>query len=78
MVATLARLAVAGAVLAVICFAAQWMFFQSLQSLRIWQKVIEVTVTVAVGSAAFFGTAYLLGIAEVHDVVELFRRRLRR
>jgi putative peptidoglycan lipid II flippase len=78
MVATLAKLAVAGAVLGVICFAAQWMFFQSLQSLRIWQKVIEVTVTVAIGSAAFFGTAYLLGTAEVHDVVELFRRRLRR
>jgi putative peptidoglycan lipid II flippase len=75
LIATLAKILIAGAVLASICLAAQFVFFQSIQSLRIWQKAIEVTVTVAVGSVAFFGTAYLLHVAEVHDVVALVRRR---
>lgn len=74
-VAALAKIMIAGAVLALICLAAQRIFFQSLQDLRIWQKAVEVTVTVAIASVAFFGTAYLLRVAEVHDVVALFRRR---
>lgn len=75
MVATLVKLAVAGAVLAAICFAAQWQFFSALSTLRIWQKAIEIGITVAVAVTAFFGAAYVLRIAEVHDVVELLRRR---
>ena len=75
LIATLAKIIVAGAVLAGICFAAQLVFFESLQHLRIWQKAIEVMITVAAGGVAFFGTAYLLRVAEVHDVVTLVRRR---
>lgn len=77
MLATLGKLAIAGAALAFVCAASQWIFFRSLQELRLWQKAIEVGLTVAVGSATFFGAAYLLRIAEVHDVVQLVRRRLR-
>ena len=32
---------------------------------------------IAVGAGAFFGTAYLLGVAEVHDVVTMARRKLK-
>ncbi len=78
LIVTLAKVILAGAVLAAICFGAEHVFFQSLQSLRIWHKAIGVTITVAIGSAAFFGTAYLLHVAEVHDVVVLVRRRLGR
>ena len=74
---TLAKLAIAGTALALVCIGAQWVFFQSLQDLRIWQKAIEVFFTVAVGGAVFFGAAYLLRIAEVHDVVVLLQRRFR-
>ena len=75
---TLAKLAIAGVALALVCIGAQWIFFQSLQSLRIWQKAIEVVVTVALGGAVFFGAAYLLRVAEVHDVVVLFRTKFGR
>jgi putative peptidoglycan lipid II flippase len=75
LMATLLKLIVAGAVLALVCFGAQWVFFQSVQGLRIWHKAIELTITVAVGSGAFFGAAYFLGVAEVQDVVALVRRR---
>jgi hypothetical protein len=67
---------VAGALLALVCFGAQWLFFRSLQDLRIWHKAIGVTITVVVAAAVFFGTAYLLRVAEVEDVVKLVRRRL--
>ncbi len=77
MLVTLAKLAVAGAALALVCVGTQWIFFQSLQSLRIWQKAIEMIVTVALGCAVFFGAAYVLRVAEVHDVVLLVKRRLR-
>jgi len=75
---TLAKLAIAGLALALVCLGAQWMFFQSLQSLRISQKAIEIIVTVALGGTVFFGTAYLVRVAEVHDVVLLVRGRLSR
>jgi putative peptidoglycan lipid II flippase len=78
LVMTLLKLIIAGVVLAFICFAAQWLFFQSVQDLRIWHKAIEIMITVAVGGAAFFGTAYLLRVAEVHDIVTLVRQRLGR
>jgi putative peptidoglycan lipid II flippase len=75
MIAMLGKLAIAGAALALVCVGSQWVFFRSLQELRIWQKAIEVGLTVAFGGATFFGTAYLLRIAEVHDVVTLLQRR---
>jgi hypothetical protein len=33
--------------------------------------------TIVVGAGSFFGAAYLLRVAEVHDVVILVRRKLR-
>jgi putative peptidoglycan lipid II flippase len=72
---TLAKLAIAGIALALVCIGAKWMFFQSLQSLRIWQKAIEVGVTVVLGGAVFFVAAYLLHVAELRDVVVLLRTK---
>jgi hypothetical protein len=34
-------------------------------------------MTIAVGVASFFGAAYLLRVAEVHDVVTLVRRKFK-
>ena len=78
MIWTLAKLAAAGAALAAVCFAAQWAVFGSLSDLRLWQKAIDVGITIVCAAAAFFGTAYLLRVAEVHDVVILLRRKFGR
>ena len=75
---TLAKLAIAGIALALVCIGAQWIFFQSLQSLRIWQKAIEVVVTVALSGTVFFGAAYLLHVVELRDVVVLLRTKFGR
>ena len=42
-----------------------------------WKLIVEMIVTIGVGATAFFGTAYLLGVAEVHDVVKIARRKLK-
>jgi hypothetical protein len=34
-------------------------------------------VTIAAGSATFFGATFLLGVDEVRDVIDLARRKLR-
>jgi putative peptidoglycan lipid II flippase len=78
LLSTLVKLAIAGIALALVCLGAQRMFFQSLQDLRIWQKAMEIVATVALGGAVFFGTAYLLHVAELRDVVLLIRGRLSR
>ena len=74
---TLAKVLLAGAVLAVVCwFALQFLF--SATSLPLWQKIFALTITIAFGVVTFFGTAFLLRVNEVRDVVDLIRRRFGR
>jgi putative peptidoglycan lipid II flippase len=74
MIKTLAKLLVAGALLAGICLLAQRFIFAP-TGLTTWRKVFGLLVTIAVGSAAFFGTAYVLHVSELRDVVQLVRGR---
>ena len=76
MLATLGKVLLAGAVLAAICLAAQRFFFSSATVVSQWKLIGEMGVTIGVGVVAFFGTAFLLRIAEVHDVVTIVRRKL--
>jgi putative peptidoglycan lipid II flippase len=73
MIKTLAKLLVAGALLAGICLAAQYYIF--VPGTTMWRKAFGLLVTIGVGSAAFFGAAYLLHVAELRDVVQLVRGR---
>jgi putative peptidoglycan lipid II flippase len=77
MIKTLAKLLLAGALLAGICLLAQHFIFAP-AGLTIWRKGFGLLVTIAVGSAAFFGAAYLLHVAELRDVVTLVRGRFSR
>ena len=77
MLLTLAKLIVAGGLLAGVCVLAQD-FVLSPPGVALWRKALELAVTIAVGSAAFFGAAYGLRVAEVRDVVELVRGRFKR
>jgi putative peptidoglycan lipid II flippase len=73
---SITKLLVAGVPLAAICWFANQYLFLSVSYLPEWKKIIELTITITIGSATFFGAAYLLRVAEVHDVVELVRRKL--
>src|SRR2546430_8648670 len=72
---TIAKLLIAGIGLAAICWLASTFFFSAQVHLSAWKNFLALMITIAVGAGAFFGAAYLLRVAEVHDVVELFRRK---
>ncbi len=74
---TLGKLAVAGAILAALCFAALYFVFPAPTHTPEMRLVIGLLVTIALGAGAFFGVAYVLRIAEVEDVVKLARRKLK-
>jgi putative peptidoglycan lipid II flippase len=78
LVRTLAKLSLAGAALAGICFLASTFFFSTHPQAPILANLLVMAITIAVGAGTFFGAAYFLRVAEVHDVVELVRRRLGR
>jgi putative peptidoglycan lipid II flippase len=77
MLLTIGKLLLAGVALAGICWLAFVFFFSTHVHAAGWQNAIMMLITVACGAGTFFGAAYLLRVAEVHDVVELVRRRLR-
>ena len=75
LVKTLAKLFVAGALLAAVCFVANAFFFSTHAHAAVWLNLIVMLITIALGAGIFFWIAYLLRVAEVRDVVDLVRRR---
>ena len=72
MLRTLAKLLIAGACLGAICwFGVDWFFGAGIPRSE-YRKLVGVGVTVLAGGAAFFGAAYALRVAELHDIVVLF------
>ena len=75
MLLTVGKLLLAGLVLAVICWLASNFFFMRYPLAPGWQNAVVMLVTICCGASAFFSAAYLLRVAEMHDLVELVRRR---
>src|ERR1044071_277653 len=74
----LGKMCLAGAVLALVCWAANYWWLGAWSQLRFFPKLCELLIAIAFGAAAFFGCAYLLRVSEVQDIVEIFRRKLAR
>jgi len=72
---TLGKVLVAGAVLAGICWLSLQFFFVP-TPMPLWKKIVDLGITIALGVVTFFGTAFILRVNEIRDVVELVRRRL--
>jgi peptidoglycan biosynthesis protein MviN/MurJ (putative lipid II flippase) len=71
----LGKMCVAGAVLTLVCWAANYWWLGGWAQLRFFPKLWELLVAIAVGAATFFGCAYLLRVSEVQDIADVFRRR---
>jgi len=72
----LGKLCIAGGLLALVCWAANYWWLGAWADMRFLQKLIALLVAIACGAAAFFGAAFLLRIGEVHDIIDIFRRRI--
>ncbi len=73
----LGKICLAGLLLGLVCWAANYWWLDAWQQLRFVKKLCLLLVTIAAGSATFFGAAFLLGVDEVREVLDLARRRLR-
>ncbi len=74
----LAKLVIPALLLAGICWLALEFLFQSGAPLPEWEKIIGMLVVIALAATVFFGSAFLLRVTEVRDIVDLIRQRFRR
>jgi putative peptidoglycan lipid II flippase len=75
MLKTIAKLLIAGIGLAAVCWLALTFFFARHPHAPDWQNALVMLITICCGAGIFFGGAYLLRVAEVHDLVDLVKRR---
>lgn len=78
MIATLTKLAVAGAVLALVCWAGQHWLMAGWAREGFLLRMVFLLVTIAVAGGAFFAVALLLRIEELDDVAAMAKRKLGR
>ncbi|MGI8435504.1 MAG: murein biosynthesis integral membrane protein MurJ [Chthoniobacterales bacterium] len=75
---TFAKLLIAGACLGAVCWLGRYYFFPTGIAQRQWWRLVGVLVTVTSAGLTFFGVAYLLRVAELQDLVSVFKRKLAR
>src|SRR6201984_3397590 len=75
LVVGLGKMCLAGAVLAVVCWAANYWWLGAWASLRFFAKLNALLVTIVFGAAACFGVSFLVRVSEVQDIIDVFRRR---
>jgi len=77
MLLAIAKICFASALLALVCWAANYWWLDAWASLRFFAKLAALLVTIVFGAIAFFTAAFLLRVSEVQDIIDVFRRRLR-
>ncbi len=73
--AGLGKICVAGVLLALVCWAANYWCLDAWEQLRFFEKLCALLAAIIVSLITFFGAAFLLRVDEVQDVVDLVRRR---
>jgi putative peptidoglycan lipid II flippase len=76
MLMALGKICVAGALLALICWGANYLWLDAWSDMRFFQKLAILLVTIAIAGAGFFAAAFLLRISEVQDIIDVFRRKV--
>jgi peptidoglycan biosynthesis protein MviN/MurJ (putative lipid II flippase) len=71
----LGKICIAGALLALICWAANHWWLDTWSNMRFFEKLGILLAVITFGAAAFFGAAFVLRVGEVQDIMDVFRRR---
>jgi putative peptidoglycan lipid II flippase len=74
----LGKICLAGTLLALVCWAANYWWLDAWAQLRFLPRLCTLLAAIALGATAFFGGAFLLRVAEVHDIVDLLRSKFGR
>ena len=78
MISTLAKLALAGGVLALVCWAGQHSLLAGWVHQGLLLHIAFLLITIVLAGGAFFAVALLLRIEELDDVAALVKRKLGR
>src|SRR5882724_9784500 len=78
MFAGLAKICLAGLLLALICWLANYCWLDAWEHLRFFERLFALFGTILVSAVVFFGTAFLLHVDEVRDVFALVKRKISR
>src|SRR3982751_520900 len=78
MLISLGKICLAGALLAAVCWAANYCWLDQWARLRFIPRLRALLGAIACGATAFFGGAFLLRVDEVRDIIDIFRRKIRR
>jgi putative peptidoglycan lipid II flippase len=78
MLIALGKICVAGALLALVCSGANYLWLDAWSDMRFFQKLAILLTTIVIAAAAFFGAAFVLRITEVQDIIDVFRRKMSR
>ena len=71
----LGKICLAGALLMLVCWAANHWWLDAWAHLRFLPRLSALLLAIAFGATVFFSAAFLLRVSEVQDIVDLFRRR---
>ncbi|NQW99706.1 murein biosynthesis integral membrane protein MurJ [bacterium] len=74
----LGKLAIAGALMAAVCLAANRLLFADLTALRLVPKMIYLGLTIGVASVVYFGAAKLLQVSEAREALAMITRKLKK
>src|SRR6266566_2018057 len=74
----LGKICLAGMLLALVCWAANYWWLDAWAQLRFFPRLCVLLAAIAFGATAFFGVAFLLRVAEVQDIVDLLRSKFGR
>jgi putative peptidoglycan lipid II flippase len=78
MLIALGKICVAGALLALVCWGANYLWLDAWSDMRFFQKLAILLATIVIAAAAFFGATFVLRISEVQDIIDVFRRKVSR
>lgn len=78
MLATVCKLALAGAALALVCWGANEWLLAEWSDLRFLEKIVRLTGAIVAGAAVYFAIAWATGVEEMNDAMAMARRIARR
>jgi putative peptidoglycan lipid II flippase len=75
MLSALLKICLAGALLALVCWAANFFWLNGWEQMRLLEKSVILAIAIVAGIVTFFGAAFLLRVDEVHDILAVVRRK---
>ena len=78
MLTTLAKLAVASAVLAALCWVGDHWLLAGWSHMALLTRIASLSLVIGVAGAAFFAAALALRVGELEDLTKLIKRKLGR